>query len=348
LNTRYFQKFDEIMEYLNQRNMIADVIIMSEDPDSYGTMAQDLRYVRYALARYAAFSNITWTLVNEWEYSKYGEGKEWYWDVIGEVVRNEDPWMEGRRHSYRPLSIHQKTYHTFKWGGSTWPVHGTIQDGVWNGHHDSPRFANGDQWGNYGIVQNLSLNIPVVNDECGYFGQSYTYQGISTVVDRDNLRRAMWGIYMAGGSGTLGDDTGRQEWLDWVKMLLNRFRGSPVRDAKPWLTAAWNDLALYGDISYLSDFWTKHSVAYWKMNSRNDLVVSGERVYMLCDARSEFIVYAAAGGDFELCLPPGTYRVSWFNPVTGEMKPAGKTEGSDRTGFSAPFPGDSVLRIVAD
>ena len=194
VNIEYFRKFDQVVEYLNSKNIVADVILKPDLEGAFGSLKQDRRYFRYALARYSAYPNIIWTLANEWEFTPYGEGKEWYWDTMGKLIAEEDPWMrEGC--ALRPLSIHQRTGYHFKWGSSQWPVHAVVQAGVWNGRRDGPRYANGDEWGNYSIVCNLHFNVPVVNDEFGYYGQTYSKKDIFAEIDRGNLRRALWGIF---------------------------------------------------------------------------------------------------------------------------------------------------------
>ena len=245
VDVRFFQKFDDVIEKIAANGLVVDLIIWKDSKNAHGTLEQDVRYLQYVLSRYAAFPNVIWTLANEWEYSGYGPGKEWYWDQMGEYVRSNDPWfMEADR--LRPLSIHQQTHHTFKWSHSDWPVHAIIQDGVWNGHHEPPRFVNGDEWGNYGIVKNLSLRMPVVNDEFGYFGQKFTKDDITTVIDRGQLRRAMWGIYVAGGYGSLGDDTGGQSALDRVKAFIRKMRGKTCQGRS---SVAQRRLARYSSLS---------------------------------------------------------------------------------------------------
>src|SRR5690606_38065973 len=102
------------------------------DDLAFGTQEQDERYVRYILARYAAFPNVIWCTTNEWEYTDRDEA---YWDTIGEIVRSEDPWMaEGD--AYRLLSIHNATGGRrggkFSFFDSSWPVHVSVQYGVRN------------------------------------------------------------------------------------------------------------------------------------------------------------------------------------------------------------------------
>ncbi len=61
--------------------------------------------MRYVLARYGAYPNVIWCLVNEWNYSVLPQD---YWNQMGRFVQAEDPWSQdvGRP---RALSIHQQT-----------------------------------------------------------------------------------------------------------------------------------------------------------------------------------------------------------------------------------------------
>ena len=345
ININYFKIFDKVIEYLNEKEVIADVILMPDLKDAFGSLEQDKRYFRYAIARYAAYPNVIWTLANEWEYTPYGENSKWYWDTIGEMVSKEDPWMrEGC--ALRPLSIHQRTCYKFKWGSSQWPVHAVVQAGVWNGRNGGPRYANGDEWGNYSIVRNLDINMPIVNDECGYYGQTYSTKGIFTEIDRGNLRRALWGILLGGGYGSIGDDTGGQDWLQWLNTVFYKnLIGGKRKIARPWLTGIWHDLDVYDDVKHLNDFLEIRKIKYWLMSSRNDLVSVGKRVYVLADKDIEFIVYSANGEEFKIKIPSGNYDFYWFNPVTGENRYGGMVYGADEERFSVPFENDAVLHI---
>lgn len=162
LNIPYSRKMDELVNYLGSKGMVADLIIFNPyGPErAFGTPAQDERYSRYVLARYAGYTNVIWCLSNEWE------GAQSYWDSIGALVRGEDPWMK-QGSSLRPLSIHPHTAIDFRFFSSSSPVHAIIQWGVGAGS------STGAKWGNEGIVSNSNLgrNMPVVNDEYAYIGQ---------------------------------------------------------------------------------------------------------------------------------------------------------------------------------
>lgn len=183
-NIPYWRKLDELVSYLASKGMVADLILFNPygPASAFGTQAQDDRYTRYVLARYAAYTHVIWCLSNEWEKPRL------YWDAIGGIVRAEDPWM-AQGASLRPLSIHPHTAIDFQFFGSSWPVHAIIQWGVGAGE------SIGARWGNGGIVANLGHNMPVVNDEYAYIGQRA----------RAELRGAIWGIAVAGGYGSSGD-----------------------------------------------------------------------------------------------------------------------------------------------
>jgi hypothetical protein len=176
-----------LLQYLAEQGVLADVIVFPyKQEGSYGTHAQDERYLRYALARLAAYPNVIWCLVNEWNYSNIPID---YWNRMGRVGRDEDPWSrEGA--FLRAHSIHQQTRPDWNFTDQTWPSHAIIQLGVrnrgtsarigdeWaNAGKAGQRFRHGDEWGNHSIVRNWTGKYPVVNDEYGYIGEPQDQRG---------------------------------------------------------------------------------------------------------------------------------------------------------------------------
>jgi hypothetical protein len=300
LDLTHWQKFDEIPNYLSQRSMITEIILFSTNGSSYSVplndstgqaQARDQRYVRYAIARYAAFPNVIWCLTNEWQLSPYTSAS--YWNQIGNIVHNQDPWLT-QGSSLRPLSIHNRTDHLFKFFNQAWPVHAVLQDGTNNGRPnrsdpDPPHFDNGDEWGNYSIANNLGHGMPVVNDEYGYIGDTQTTTG---PFDRTEHRQAMWGIAMAGGYGSAGD--------------LRTVSGQDVT-----ISGDWKDEPEYSDVQALTRLFTSYFPNWWKM-SRDTQVASGSRVYALSEPNARYVVYAALGGTVTVNLPAGpTGQWTW-------------------------------------
>ncbi|MCC6453536.1 MAG: DUF5060 domain-containing protein [Caldilineaceae bacterium] len=323
LDIRYWQRLDDVIRYLESQGMVADLLLFTNSDLAFGTQLQDERYLRYILARYAAFPNVIWCLSNEWEYTAKDQA---YWDTMGEIVHSEDPWMvEGD--AYRALSIHNQTGGTaggkFSYFASSWPVHAIVQYGVRNG-----QFKFGDQWGNYSIVQNRGHEMPVVNDEYGYIGETRTITLTQTL-----HRNALWGTVIGGGYASAGD--GRF------------FNDGPQGErGRVLMTAHWHDAAEYQDIKHLVDFWTTNQIPYWKMAPHNALIEDGKRVYLLADLGKEYVVYAAAGGDFTLPLPDGTYNVQRFDPQSGKSTTLPPVTGGSPLSFSLPDSRDWVLHIT--
>jgi hypothetical protein len=324
---------DDVILYLESQGMVADLLLFTNSDLAFGTQSQDKRYLRYILARYAAFPNVIWCLSNEWEYTPKDQA---YWDTMGEIVRSEDPWMvEGG--AYRALSIHNQTGGAaggkFSYFASSWPVHAIVQYGVRNA-----QFKFGDQWGNYSIVQNRGHGMPVVNDEYGYIGETRTITLTQTL-----HRNALWGTIIGGGYASAGD--GRF------------FNDGPQGErGRVLMTAHWHDAEEYQDIKHLVDFWTTRDIPYWKMSPQNSLIKDGKRVYLLASlgtekagtekADKEYVIYAAAGGDFTLPLPDGTYKVQRFDPRTGETIVLPSVTGGDPVSFTLPDSRDWVLHIT--
>ena len=316
LDIAHWQALDQVVEHLESKGMVADIVLFADTPLAYGTQTQDERFVRYALSRFGAYHNVIWNLTNEWNYTKKPQS---YWNGIGGILKTEDPWMlQGSAH--RPLSTHQQTRKDFQFFGQTWPSYASIQYGLRNGV-----YPNGDQWGNAGIVYNLGHGMPVVNDEYGYVGER-PVSPLNVNYTQAQHRRVIWGIATAGGYGSAGD----------VRLISNTY---------PIFQSNWADApGFYDDIKRLVDFWTTKGIQYWKMTSQNSLVSSGTRVYARGNAGQEYVAYAAAGGVFALNLPVKTYQVQWFNPATGAAINGANVPGGT-VSFTPPFSGDAVLYL---
>lgn len=320
LDLAYWQALDRVVQYLDIHGMIADLILFTDAETAFGTQAQDERFVRYVLARYAAFPHVIWCLSNEWEYTGKNKG---YWDRIGAIVRAEDRWM-AQGDALRPLSIHNKTGGasggTFSFFDSTWPTYAIIQWGIRN-----KRYTYGDGWGNASILQNTGHGMPVANDEYGYIDPA--------TLSRTNHRGALWGIGVAGGYGSAGD----------ARTFSDGPGGAP---GDPYRTATWHDAPEYQDILHYVNFWTTRGIRYWEMSAQNDLVRYGTRVYVLGASKREYVVYAAVGGAFKVAIPSGrTYRVTGYNPREGRSFDMGTISGPAK--WNMPAGEDVVLHIKA-
>ena len=365
LDLAHWQKFDEVVDYMNKKPMISEIIVF-KDPalDSnnavidncrtFGTtQAQDERYVRYTLARFGAFPNVIWSMSNEYgaiNKPACTSTRSWlsgglatlqtYFNTMGSILRNEDPWNTGSANP-RALTIHQQPDSTWDFFTYAWPVHASLQFGTSQtsclrcSNPNSCAGNTGDDWGNFSIVNNIlkcngtRYNFPVVNDEYGYIGK---------IANADKHRRAAWGIAVAGGYGAEGD-------------TLAAANGASVLLYGDWRDAG----AYYTDIQRMVNYIT--GIANWfQMGTNNGIVTAGSRVYAMSKPNNFYLVYAATGGDFTLNLPApavGSYAVFRWNPRTGGAETFVKNVGAGASTFtvaSGEVPdstNDWVFRIKA-
>lgn len=348
LNLPMWQKMDEVIAYSNEKGMVVDLMPFGFDKPSYsGDSLLDRRYLRYVMARYAAFPNVIWCIVNEWNYRYRSLGKtKPYFNIMGETIREEDPWMV-KGDYLRALSIHQQTRIDFQFFNYDWPVHAIIQLGVRNGHgvvrdewdipaETQPLYRHGDQWGNAGILYNMGHDMPVVNDEYGYMGEPRDRAASDSpnrdewpAFTRERHRNVIWGIAVAGGYGSAGDKY-------------------TYADGRPYFSANWHSDPLeYRDIKHMVDFFTADGFEYWKMYSQNEIITSGERVYALAEPGRTYLFYAAAGGEFTAGIESGEYTALLFDPRSGESKNLGPQQGGSLN-FTMPDTEDWLLYLKSN
>ncbi len=349
---------DKVIRYMAQRGFLADIILFWNKPKgSEALVRQDEQYLRYALARYAAFPNVIWCMVNEWNYSEVPQD---YWNHLGRLVREEDPWSRDGEF-LRALSIHQQTRPDWNFADQTWPSHAILQFGVRNrgpsvrvgdewvqAGSGAKRFRHGDEWGNHSIVRNWTGKYPVVNDEYGYIGEPQDVSedklpdgGLGSPTQNSALggpfqrftrvkhRNTMWAIAVGGGYGAAGDK-------------------NDYDDGRPYFSTNWHDTPEYGDIQQLVTFFTNRGLQYWKMAPHNELLKSGTRVYALAEPGRQYVVYAAAGGPFSIDLSPGQYLVHRFDPRTGEDIALPEVTGPSVRDFAAPDQQDWVFCLTLE
>lgn len=334
-----WNKVDEVVRYMGEREMTADLILFQRAQVNALDEAAARRYLDYVVARYAAFPHVMWCLQNEWEYTNKPHS---FWTALGKHVSAIDPWA--RRDSYvRALSVHQHTRYDWQYFGEDWYSHVIVQLGVrnrgkahrggdeWNLPQDRRGvFANGDDWGSFSIVYNHGRNVPVVNDEYGYIGEPQDETGRGpdgkpVRFSREKHRRTMWSIYASGGYGSAGDK-------------------NQYSDGRPYVSANWHDEPEFGDVRNLIGFFKDKGFAYWKMKPQQD-IVRGERVYVLADSGRDYIAYAAAGGQFSLSLPEGDFEARRFDPRTSADSAIRTVSGGTAASFQLPDAADWVVYL---
>lgn len=321
LDLEHWRAADETIQYLLRKGIVADLMPFNSGERYFGTPEQDARFLQYVVARYAAYPNVIWCVTNE--YQRTGRSIE-YMNVLGTKLRDSDPWIRAGE-SLRPLSIHplggKGKGDFFKFGDQKWPVHVILQTG---------RMDPADVPLNAEILRNRQFDMPVVDDEFGYYGDALWHNAAgdrgpnTNYYGREKHRNALWAIYMAGGYASAGD----------------KFQ---YDDGKPYKTGLWHDAAENEDVSALAKLFTSPGLDWWRMEPDNQSV-SGNRAYLLAERGKRYLVYCAAGGDVTIHLGEGSYRALLYDPKTGSEKKLGGASSGVAT-FTTPSGSDSVIYL---
>ncbi len=145
-NPEFWQHFEQRVQDLLDLGIEADIILF-HTYDRWGFEYMDAesddRYIRYAVARLAAFRNVWWSLANEYNLMRAKEESDW--DRFFQIIQAEDPYQRLRGiHNGRRWYDHSKP----------WVTHTSIQT------------SNMAQ----GIHYRTQYGKPVIYDECRYEG----------------------------------------------------------------------------------------------------------------------------------------------------------------------------------
>jgi len=185
---RYWTKLDGFLTTLRKQGIEADLILF-HPYDRWGladmTMEECLLYLRYCIARLGAYSNLWWSLANE--YEMLGSRGYTDWDAFGTLLAEEDPY-------HHLISIHNiiAPYEPKKW-----MTHLSMQSGeidripLWKAQYGG---------------------MPVLIDECGYEGDIMYDWGNLTA--EEMVHRFWWSV-CRGGYCTHGETFHREDEVLW-------------------------------------------------------------------------------------------------------------------------------------
>jgi hypothetical protein len=167
-NPLFFQHLEQRIQQLCQLGIEADLILFHPyDRWGYSKMSReaDDRYLRYVVARFAAYRNVWWSLANEFDLMKSKEMSDW--DRFFRIVEESDPYGHLR-------SIHySKTMYDLS---RPWVTHVSMQD---------DDFGKTIAWRN-------AFRKPLLYDECKYEGNIHQRWG--NISAREMVRRFWLGV----------------------------------------------------------------------------------------------------------------------------------------------------------
>jgi len=345
LDVVHWRALDQVISFINgtgTAGLVADLILFHDGDNTktpYGTTAQNQRFTRYTVARYAAFPAVIWTLSNEYQLVPGANNAAW--TDLGCIIHGcnggtgADPWIKNVSLG-RPLSIHNdittfgSNYPCFEFFTAGWANHIALQTKrntnadteAFNAVSRNSNFANPSHCSN--LPSNASDRLPVIDDEYYYVGTD-----TNAANDRKRHRQAVWAISAAGGVGSAGSSKGPLGC------------GGVDNICKPSLYTDWIPEDHYGDISTARNFF-KGLSNWWRMV--NDTTIPAQsRVYALSDPGVKFVVYSAQGSTITLNVPAPPAGRQWsycvINPLTGLCSSGNTLTGGGTQTFIMPAGG---------
>lgn len=202
-NTDFFQHFENYIDSLRKINIEADVILFHPyDWGKWGfdqmSREQNVRYLRYLIARIAAYRNVWWAMANEYDIMNKPDDE---WDLYFKTVLTYDPYDH-------LLSIHNgKAWYNHS---KPWITHLSVQ---------TPYLENIQDWREL-------YDKPVINDEPVYEGNIPTDWGNLTP---EELVNRFWICYCRGAYASHGETYLHPKNILWWSKGGKLYGDSPER-----------------------------------------------------------------------------------------------------------------------
>lgn len=316
-NPEFWQHFEKRVMDLQKLGIEADIILYhTYDRWDFENMdaESDDRYLRYTVARLAAYRNVWWSLANEFDIMPAKKDSDW--DRFFWIIRDHDPYQRMR-------GIHNCR----KWYDHTqpWVIHASLQTSDMAG----------------GVRYRRQYNKPVIYDECKYEGD--VPQGWGNLTGPEMTMRfwlgALSGCYVGHGETYMHPE----DLLWWAKGGILRGQ-SPERITwfKEFMTSgpSFEDLEPMGDDKghYLLAIPGEYYLAYCA-NPSFIFELPGDQPYKIdgVDPWNMKIepVGTAQPGEYALSSSDYIYRFTPYKP--GEkLRPEAKAS-ADITQGSAPL-----------
>jgi hypothetical protein len=301
-NIPYWQKWERMLRFARERDMIISVVldISTHNAQAPAGSPDERRYIRYAVARLSAFSNITYDLGDDLDSFR---DEKWAHET-GTLIETWDP--------YKHLATSHPVHREHQDRAADWFGFTSIQD--WSRRQHALMLEERQ------IQMRTGRIIPQTNEEYGYEDHYPQWAPAPPGDSAEILRQTAWEIAMAGAYGTAGESArrGTNIWPD---------------TGGGWINGRGDDtMVMLKGYEHMVDFFT--SFEWWKTEPHDELVNHG--AHCLALPGETYAVYLPKGGDVSIKLEPGSYEAKWFNAFTGETTPLSAVEGPVWTSPKAP------------
>ncbi|HEX2908560.1 MAG TPA: DUF5060 domain-containing protein [Phototrophicaceae bacterium] len=295
-NPAFFQHFEKRVAELGQLGIEADLIVFHPyDHWGYSTMdaESDYRYLRYLIARLAAYRNVWWSLANEYDFMLDRKPME-QWDEYFRILVAKDPYQH-------PRSIHngdtEKNYdHT-----QPWVTHVCIQN--WD-------VKQVKRW-------RRTYQKPILNDELEYEGDIvFPWGNISA---QEEVHR-IWIMVTNGGYAGHGETYMHPEDILW-------WSKGGVLHGESWQRVAFLRKIMedgpVGGLTPLEDQWVWSRVSGGQNGAYRLLYFGEHQPQFWCDGLPETDDYEIDIIDtWAMTITPGTRRERRHFAAQGAPKPS--------------------------
>jgi len=302
----YWQRIDRVIRFARERDMIIALVFDMNDVNVHPSAGSEdeRRFIRYAIARFGAFPNVTWDLGDDLD----GYRDNRWAELTGRIIDSYDPQQHLATTHPRPPET-QAQPRTSSWVGFT-----SFQEWSRRQHAFMLRQRS--------VQRSLGRVIPQTNEEYGYEDHYPLWAPPPPGESADVLRRSAWDIAMAGGYQTTGETAkrGTNVWPNTGGGWING-RGDST-------------MTMLEGYAHMVEFFT--SFPWWTTDPHDELVDLGN--YCLADPGATYVIYLPRQARATIRLKPGRYHARWFDPTSGRWSELPPIDGASWTSPTVPDP----------
>lgn len=341
LDPEHAAKVEEMIKYANSKGITVWIHGWWSRENMATNIGEEkiMRWWRYLVHRFGAY-NVIWVLAGEYNMYNYGGFPVSFWNNLGNMIKNEDP------------------YERIKGVHNTPPF--------WDGGAEAPQWATGsvlhnESWADYnqsqvGHGKYANEMIPqVVTEEYNRVPAKPIvvtepwYEFIEGNPAGSDIRFAAWSAILSGAAGhTYG---GGHVWLASVPEAPGGGAPWPYENGFERTTYDYEGAM---SMKYLASFF--RNVNWWSMEPHPELIKEYPQPFCLARKGEEYVIYLRYGGVAKLTIDPEsasyTYIYKWYDPSSGKYSEEKNMQGSTLMSFSCPeqYPGtvnyhDWVLHV---